>query len=183
MYKINFLRDLLEACNDDKSGQEFMKEKKVFCLPAQAWKDVSRDTLTHAWHKLMLTSIFLEEDKDNNFAGFNISKETLHQQEINEYAEATLQSDILTKFDINDCFHINNDVPVTGKMSDSKIIDKVLHPNQNVTSEKMTVQTKAQKEKISNSRCIELIQEIIKGMKQKSFLDEFPIMAVYKIKN
>lgn len=34
--------------------------------------------LTHAWHNLMPTSIFLKESDDNNFIGFKKSGEKLH---------------------------------------------------------------------------------------------------------
>lgn len=40
---------------------------------------------------------------------------------------------------------------------------------------------KSIEENFLNSRCTELTLELIKGMEQKCFVDEFHIMAVYKI--
>lgn len=82
---------------------------------------------------------------------------------------------------MNECFHIDNDVPASGTLSDSEIIDKVLHADQNNDESENESADETTEEKISNSRCIELTQELIKGMEQKSFVDEFHIMAVYKI--
>ena len=93
-----------------------------------------------------------------------------------------MQNLLLTEADINDCFHIDNDITLTDTLSDSEIVDKVLHIEQNnVDSEDKENLDENTKEKISNSRCIELTQELIKGTKQKSFVDEFHIMYVHKI--
>lgn len=49
-------------------------------------------------------------------------------------------------------FQIDSGVPVTGKLSSSEILGKVLHPDQNDDSE----DNESTEENISNSRCIEL---------------------------
>lgn len=46
-----FYKRSLDACNGNKSVQEFLKQfniKKGIWLAARVWEDVTRDTLTHA---------------------------------------------------------------------------------------------------------------------------------------
>lgn len=64
-----FIRDFLDACNGNKSVQEFLKKfnnKKGIWLAAQVWEDATRDTLTHASHYLMPTSIYLDRTLANS---------------------------------------------------------------------------------------------------------------------
>ena len=80
---------------------------------------------------------------------FTISNEELLQHQLKEYSEATLKN-ILNEIGINECFNIDKGVAVT----DSEILDKVLHADQN-EDEEIEGDTE---ERISNSRCIQLTE-------------------------
>ena len=137
----------------------------------------------HAWHNLITTSIFFEDDGNENFEGFTISNEGLLKHQLKEYAEATLKNKVLNEIDLNECFNIDKDVPVTGILTDSEILDKVLNADQNEEADDDDdEETEGEtEERISNSRCILLTQELIRGMEQKSFVSELDIKAVMNI--
>ena len=84
----------------------------------------------HAWHNLIVTSVFFEKYcNDDEFGNFKISrKKKLLQKEHKEYAEALVRNDMLNEVDINECFNVDNDVPINGQLTDVEILDKDLHP-------------------------------------------------------
>ena len=136
----------------------------------------------HAWHNLITTSIFFEDDGNENFEGFTISNEGLLKHQLKEYAEATLKNKVLNEIDLNECFNIDKDIPVTGILTDSEILDKVLHANQNEEADDDDEEIEGDtKERISNSKCIQLTQKLIRGMEQKSFVSEFDIKTMINI--
>lgn len=76
----------------------------------------------------MPTSVFLEEKtNDFNIVWFKIFKEKLFLQELKEYVEVELKSNIFTKNDINECFHISNNVFVVYQLFDLEIVQMVLN--------------------------------------------------------
>lgn len=77
----------------------------------------------------MPTSVFLEEkNNDFNIVWFKIFKEKLFLLELKEYVEVDLKSNIFTKNDINEGFHISCNVfVVLYQLFDFEIVRKVLN--------------------------------------------------------
>ncbi|XP_015925367.2 tigger transposable element-derived protein 2-like [Parasteatoda tepidariorum] len=185
-YKVDFLKKMIDSSNEGKSIQDFQKSfnvKEAIWLAAKAWSSVTRDTLVHAWRKLIPTSIFFEDDQEESpFEGFKFSNEKALQRELLEYSGEWSEKDIFTDSEIEECFNIDNDVPIVNELSDSEIVEMVLNPGaDNDEVEESDEEDENQGAFISNERCIELTKELIKGMEQKLFVDESHIMSIYKI--
>lgn len=79
----------------------------------------SFNTLINEWCNLIPTSVFLEEKtNDFNIVWVKFFKEQLFLQELKKYVEVDLKSNIFTKNDINECFHISSNVFVVYQLFD-----------------------------------------------------------------
>ena len=86
----------------------------------------------------------------------------------------------ITGDDINECFDIDNYVPLVINLSNSEIIDVVLNPHQSENNDEVDEEYLIE-EKISNERCVELRRQLTCGMEQKSLVNETHIVAVYEM--
>lgn len=79
-------------------------------------------------------------------------------------------------------FDADNDAPVVLKLTNEEIAKLALNLDcENDSEDDEAVVQVASEKKVSIDRCIELTKELIRGMKQKNFVSESQIMAVYKI--
>lgn len=190
-YKTEFMRKMLDACNSGLGVTAFQKDfnvKDALWRAASAWHSVSKETLSHAWHKLWPSLIFLENDdtadKNNDFRGFSVSAEKLMIDELLEYAkEATNgKMQLLDEEAITDCLNIDKDGPIVNELTNREICDMVLHPEMaENASDDEEEEIEENIDEIPIDKCIDLTKELIRGLETKSFINEAQIMQLYKL--
>ncbi|GCB60606.1 hypothetical protein scyTo_0012770 [Scyliorhinus torazame] len=73
-YKDCFLNSMLAVVNRGLGVEDFQKEitvKNAIYAAGNAWNTIDKDTLMHAWHNLWPTTMFNDDDEQNDeFQGF-----------------------------------------------------------------------------------------------------------------
>lgn len=182
-YKSDFLRRLLNSCNSGVGIKEFAKEYSIrdaIFNAANSWDSVSQETLINSWHNLWPATILIDgEDSNMEFSGFRISKEKEITDELMRFARGLPCSEAkaIDEESFRECLIADENAPVVHQLTDGEIAHMVLNPEESESSES----EEEVQEKISIDRCLELTNELLRGMEQKSFFTEQDIMSVYKI--
>ncbi|GCC28302.1 hypothetical protein chiPu_0006731 [Chiloscyllium punctatum] len=190
-YKDYFLNSMLAAVNREVGIQDFLKEfslKDAIYAVANAWNDVDKATLTNAWHRLWLTTIFpVNEPADEEFGGFHVTKEKKMIANLVTYAQ-NLSADSVNKLheaDFEEMLNIDNNVPVVHFLSDGNIAEMVLNVGsctdkcEDSDDDDELVNTV---EKVPIDNVVKMCDQLIAGLEQYSFISEQEIMAIYSIK-
>lgn len=192
-YKKEFIKAMLIACNSGTGVLQFQKQfnvKDALWRAASAWQSIPQETLANGWHKLWPSLTSLDDMQSNGeFRGFSVSAEKTLIQDLLNYAKSMTYTgkESLDEEAIEDCFNVDNDVPITHSLTDQEICDMVLNPENNGddddddTSDDDVDQPNATN--IPIDKCISLTDELIMGLEQKSFITQEQIMQLYKIKD
>lgn len=187
-YKNNFMRKMLTYINTtEKNICDFLKDyniKDALWGIANSWSQVSTETLKNAWHNLIPSSIFFEEDLVTDFEGFRTQKR-LEISDLLKYCKETAPkaSVKLDESDIQEILHCDDDVPVINPVTDNEVINMALGRSENViTDDDDEEDSEKEDQKIPTSDLLNSIEYVIKGLEQRSFISEHSIMNLYMVK-
>ena len=85
------------------------------------------DILINSWHNISPTSIFLGEEKFNEFTGFHILQEKVVIQELLEYAKNISNEAEIHEKIIEDSMYADKNTPTVFQSIDEVLIRKILN--------------------------------------------------------
>ncbi|CAM1154275.1 Uncharacterised protein r2_g4261 [Pycnogonum litorale] len=115
-YRKKFLQKLLSAEDIGDIKSDFTLKDCVWSLLAHAWKNVTSDTLTNAWHTLWVASLFEEGDNEHDFEAFPESE----ADQLVSYANGRISED-----NVNEWIDCDKDLPVVNHLTDEETISMV----------------------------------------------------------
>ncbi|CAM1326377.1 Uncharacterised protein r2_g3533 [Pycnogonum litorale] len=129
-YRKKFIQKLLSAEDIGDIKPDFTLKDWVWSF-AHAWKNVTADTLTNAWHNLWVASLFEEGDNEPDFKGFPESE----ADQLVSYANGRISED-----NVKEWIDCDKDLPVVNHLTDEEIIKMVTDTgDESEESEKMWV--------------------------------------------
>lgn len=184
-YKNVFLQRMLDGINDEKDILQVVKEftiKDALWTAANAWRDVSQETLKNAWRRLLPYTIFTDDDDDSeNFNGFRISKEKASIFSLLTYAKDRHIN--LEESDIMEVMECDNDAPTINTLSDAEIMNKALNIENSDDDNEAPSDNEIKEERIPTDKLIGIIDNAIKGLEQRSFISEYELTTVRNIRD
>jgi hypothetical protein len=159
----------------------------VSCVSAiyalvNAWKDFTKSTLKNAWQKLWPTTMFDEnEPVDKDFEEFCVTDEKMMISNLIAYAKSVSAESVnkLEAADINEVLNTDSDAPIVHFLSDGEIAEMVLNKDNHEDNSGDDIVNTG--EKIPIDDMVKMCDQLIAGMKQRAFINEHEIMAVYSI--
>ncbi|XP_042230430.1 jerky protein homolog-like [Homarus americanus] len=199
-YRSLLMRRLVSSVNSGTPAQKFIKEfnikDAVYCV-ANAWTSIKTSTLKNGWHKLWPSLMFTShsnEDTENDFAGFRVSKEKHLIHELLAYVKdvtnpdakelsSRINEDVLTEW-----LDVDDNVPTVHHYTDSEIVDMVKSPERNACTgsdedESSEENEEDVRDRISIDTLIALTTELLAGLEQRSFVSEQEIMNVFLLQD
>ncbi|KAG7163044.1 putative Jerky protein-like 67 [Homarus americanus] len=134
------------------------------------------------------------EDTENDFAGFRVSKEKQLIHELLTYVKdvtnpdakelsSKINEDVLTEW-----LDVDDNVPTVHHYTDSEIVDMVKSPERNACTGSDEDESSEENEedvskRISIDRLIALTTELLAGLEQRSLVSEQEIMTVFLLQD
>lgn len=194
-YRSLFMKRMLNVVNAGKPVETFIKEfnmKDVLWFISSAWGMVEAKTLKQGWHKLWPAMMFEkspDETDDNDFTGFNVSKEKTAIHELLDYARSVdnpYGKDVgrrLTEENVDEWMNVDSDAPTVHQYSDAEIVDMVLHPNKSDDESEDEASSDEDEPRVNIDKIIDLSSELIKALEQRdaSLISEQELTVYYMV--
>ncbi|GBM98028.1 hypothetical protein AVEN_151119-1 [Araneus ventricosus] len=124
---------------------------------------------------------YCNESRSYNFKGFQISKEKSEIFELHEYVKSRGQE--IAKDDTFQVLHCDDEALSVCQLTNAKICSMVLMNSRTSISDSEESEEGTQAEdKMLIDSLVEMLNTAIEGLKQRDFISELDIMAIYKIK-